>query len=510
MKLMLVAAALLSVAAYSGTLHLIPDGAAEADLTRSIVYRTSDHVIAYGTVSEGARVLSDDSRGLEEFALVTVRNNNGVLQATELGEIVYRDGRSLILKLHRPLSGDFIRSGVFNVRPLRETSAPAEPITIPYREGYDDAVADIVAAVSEDSLISITTNYENYVTRYSNADGYDTACIWSNDRFSSYGLDSDIRHFSMLSYDCQNVIATQTGTVYPDQYWIICGHLDSTSPVASTNAPGADDNGSGSAAVMEAARIMSQYNFEYTVRYCLWGGEEQGLYGSAHYADSAAAAGDQILGVVNLDMIFYGPTPDDIAELHYNTASQGLGLAFDAISDTYVPVLQKSVANPPVSASDHSSFWNAGYPAMLSIEKEVWNNPYYHQTTDIMANYLMYFPFGTNMAKAAIATVAYLAVPEVAGIEESSEAVQGNILNVSLQENPVASNASLNVNMPSSGTASIQIYDTAGRQISVEHRDLSQGSNQLPVDTAAIPSGMYIIRVSTPENSASTRMMLLN
>ncbi len=510
MKLMLIAAALFTAAAYSGTLQLIPDGTAVTDLSRSVVYRTPDHVVAYGTLSEGARVLSADARGLEEFALVTVRNENGVLQSTELGEVVYRDGRSLILKLHRPLSGDFIRSDVFNVRPLRETSAPVDPIAIPAREGFDDTVADIVAAVSEDSLISITTNYENYVTRYSNTDGYDTACDWSNDRFTSYGLDSDIRHFSMLGYDCQNVIATQTGTVYPDQYWIICGHLDSTSPVASTNAPGADDNGSGSAAVMEAARIMSQYNFEYTVRYCLWGGEEQGLYGSAHYADSAASAGDQILGVVNLDMIFYGPTPNDIAELHYNTASQGLGLAFDAISDTYVPVLQKSVASPPVSASDHSSFWNAGYPAMLSIEKEVWNNPYYHQTTDVMANYLMYFPFGTNMAKAAIATVAYLAVPDVTGIEETHEAVHLSSLSVSLGENPVSSTASLNVNMPSSGTVSIQVFDTAGRQLSGESRELSRGINQLAVQTASLPSGMYIIRVETSGSYSTTRMMLLN
>ncbi len=504
MRFIFVVTALISAAAFAGQLFVSPDGD-----EGTVVYRSESHVVAIGSPGEDARILAETERGIEDFALVTVRNDNGVLQATELGEVVYRDGRTLIVKLHRPLTGDFVRSDVFNVRPLSEDRSPDRPIPIPVRGGFDDTVSDIVAAVSEDSLISITTNYQGYLTRYSNTDGYDTACSWSNDRFLSYGLDSEIRHFSMLSYDCQNVIATQTGTVYPDQYWIICGHLDSTSPNTQFDAPGADDNGSGSAAVMEAARIMSQYQFEYTVRYCLWGGEEQGLYGSAHYADSVSAAGDEILGVVNLDMIFYGPAPNDIAELHYNTASQGLGIAFDAISDTYVPALEKSVASPPVSASDHSSFWNAGYAAMLSIEKEVWNNPYYHQTTDVMANYLEYFPFGTNMAKAAIATVAYLAVPVNTGVEEEHH--QGTVGGISVRplENPVSSSASVSVTVPSGGNVSVGIYDTSGRQVLRSDSELQAGVNRINLNTETLPPGMYLIRAETSEANASSRLMIV-
>ena len=504
MRLVLIVLAVLSAAALSGQLFVSPNGEGG-----TIVYRSGSDVVAIGSPGNHSRILAEAEGGLEDFALVTVRNENGVLQATELGEVVYRNGRTLIVKLHRPLTGDFLRSDVFNVRPLSEDRSPAEPIAIPVRGGYDDTVSEIVAAVSEDSLISVTTNYQSYLTRYSNTDGYDTACDWSNDRFLSYGLDSEIRHFSMLGYDCQNVIATQTGTVNPNQYWIICGHLDSTSPQSQYDAPGADDNGSGSAAVMEAARIMSQYEFEYTVRYCLWGGEEQGLYGSAHYADSVSAAGDEILGVVNLDMIFYGPAPNDIAELHYNTASQGLGIAFDAISDTYVPALEKSVAGSPVSASDHASFWAVGYPAMLSIEKEVWNNPYYHQTTDVMANYLEYFPFGTNMAKAAIATVAYLAVPVSTGIgEEHHHAAEGDI-SVQPLANPVSGSASVSVTIPSGGTVSIGVYDTSGRQVLRSDSELQAGLNQINLNTETLPPGMYIVRAETPEDHASSRLVVV-
>ncbi len=504
MRFALVVLAALSAASLASQLFV-----SQEDGNGTVVFRAEDHVVAMGSPGSNDRILASAERGIGGFALVTVRNENGVLVATELGEVVYRNGRTLIVQLQRPLTGDFSSSDILSVRPLREDRSPSEPIPIPFRGEYDDTVADIVAAVSEDSLISYTTNYQDYLTRYSNTDGYDTACEWSDDRFTSFGLDSDIRHFSMMGYDCQNVIATQTGTLYPDQYWIICGHLDSTSPNTQYDAPGADDNGSGSAAVVEAARIMSQYQFEYTVRYCLWGGEEQGLHGSAHYADSVAAAGDEILGVVNLDMIFYGPPPDDQAELHYNTASQGLGIAFDAISDTYVPALVKTVAGSPVSASDHASFWAVGYPAMLSIEKEVWNNPYYHQTTDRMENYLQYFPFGTNMAKAAIATVAYLAVPVTTGIEEQSHGGLVNAFAVTPLNNPVTGNAQISVNLPSGGPVSLAVFDTVGRQVAGSLHQLQSGSSQLEINTSQLPPGMYMVRADAAGSSATSRLMIL-
>lgn len=489
-------------------LFTIPDCRAEPADSYVIVLRQSNHVVAFGSLEKKGEVLDSGAESLDEYALVTVRNDNGILQATELGSVVYQNGNTLIVRLLRPLRGDFLRSDIFMVQPLRETLAPSSPLPIPITRGYDETVADIVAAVSEDSLISITTNYQSYLTRYSNTDGFDTACDWSNDRFNSYGLDSEIRHFSMQGYDCQNVVATQTGTVNPAQYWIICGHLDSISPYTQTDAPGADDNGSGSAAVMEAARIMSQYSFEYTVLYILWGGEEQGLYGSEHFADSAAAAGSDILGVVNLDMIFYGPASENQAWLHYNTASTGLGLAFDALSDTYVPALDKIVATSPVSASDHSSFWNAGYAAMLTIEKAVWTNPHYHQTTDLMANYLQYFPFGTNMARAAVATVAYLAVPYNTGVNDDSFQAEAVTTTMRLSSNPVTSVASTVITVPLTGSVKLSLFDVSGREVQSHSETLPAGSSMVNMNVGSLSPGIYLLRLNANDESVTTRMVI--
>ncbi len=207
-------------------------------------------------------------------------------------------------------------------------------------------------------------------------------------------------------------------------------------------------------------------------------------------------------------MIFYGPSSEDQAWLHYNTASTGLGLAFDAISDTYVPALDKIVASSPVSASDHASFWNAGYAAMLSIEKGVWSNPHYHQTTDIMSNYLQYFPFGTNMAKAAIATVAALAVPVSTGIEGETSFVNTEMVSMGLVTNPVNTSASLNVSIPSTGTLDLNLYDLSGRKIHSISEILPGGSSIMDIDVSDLSPGMYLMKLEFNGISLTSRMIV--
>lgn len=313
----------------------------------------------------------------------------------------------------------------------------------------------------------------------------------------------------MLGYDCQNVIATQTGTMYPDQYWIICGHLDSTSPYPQTDAPGANDNGSGSSAVMEAARIMSQYDFEYTVRYCLWGGEEQGLYGSTHYADSVAAAGDDILGVVNLDMLLWYTGPFDSAEVHCNTASENLRIAFDSISSTYVPDLETTFPSSPLYFSDHASFWNAGYAALCNIEQAWFMDLYYHSTDDEIGNYLEFFPFGTNIAKASIATVAYLAVPTGTGIEEQNHQGLSGQLALQPVQNPATGSFVLSVALPSGGPVTLQVFDTAGRMVRSLVKDLQPGTSEIHLAAEDLSPGMYLVKAISASESVSTRIMLI-
>lgn len=103
-----------------------------------------------------------------------------------------------------------------------------------------------------------------------------------------------------------NVLAVQWGTERDEEVVIISAHIDSraSDPLdATTDAPGANDNGSGTAAVLEAARVLSRQRFPTTIVYALLSGEEQGLYGGRLLARYAAANGWRVKAVINNDIV---------------------------------------------------------------------------------------------------------------------------------------------------------------------------------------------------------------
>ncbi|MGB8374459.1 MAG: M28 family metallopeptidase [Salegentibacter sp.] len=103
-----------------------------------------------------------------------------------------------------------------------------------------------------------------------------------------------------------NVVAIQKGTKYPNRYIIMSGDIDSRASDATdytTDAPGANDNASGMAGTIEAARVLSKYKFESSIVYLGLSGEEQGLYGGKAFAQYAKDHNWEIIGVFNNDMI---------------------------------------------------------------------------------------------------------------------------------------------------------------------------------------------------------------
>jgi hypothetical protein len=235
----------------------------------------------------------------------------------------------------------------------------------------------------------------------------DKAADYIKQKLDSYGLVT----FNQTGWSStgRNVYGVQLGTTYPNKQYIICAHYDDrpTGPIA----PGADDNASGSAAVIEAARIFSQYNSKYTIIYALWDEEEDYLLGSAYYAQQAAFAGDSIMGVINMDMTAYDSDLDNVGEIHTNSfaSSQNLKNKMVEVNTTYSIGITPSIINPGTGASDHASFWNHNYGAILLIEEYYGGdfNAYYHTTSDK----ILYFnqPYYHKMSRLTLGTVATLA-----------------------------------------------------------------------------------------------------
>ena len=210
----------------------------------------------------------------------------------------------------------------------------------------------------------------------------------------------------------RNIIATQIGKTNPDDIYIICAHYDTVANYC------ADDNATGTAAVLEIARILSTQCLDNTIVYALWDEEEIGLLGSQFYANQAAANGDNILGVLNMDMMGYdGDTPgssgDNEFDIDYRNIAGSVAMKDDIINvlNTYTFDLSVVEVNPGTTASDHSSFWFAAggtnpYSAVLVGESWETNDqtPFYHTPLDRAST--IDYPYYHEMVKLVAAYTA--------------------------------------------------------------------------------------------------------
>ncbi len=287
-----------------------------------------------------------------------------------------------------------------------------KPAPAPLSLAPDPLVETIVSLVSGSGLAARVQALQDFQTRYASTSNCEAAGQALFDAFSALGLD-DVRFqgFPFSVYTSRNVIAEKRGETYPDHVFIICGHYDSTSPAPlnQTLAPGADDNASGTAAVLEAARVLAAFPLDFTVRFIAFSAEEWGLFGSRAYAAAARQANERILGVINLDMIAYADALPEDLQIIVNSRSGWLADLFLAAAANYGTLGATKTVNASFVYSDHSPFWDNGYPALLAIEDDPLNNPYYHQTSDTLDK--LDLGFFTAAARASVGLLAELAQP---------------------------------------------------------------------------------------------------
>ena len=208
------------------------------------------------------------------------------------------------------------------------------------------------------------------------------------DTFESFELDVQLDPFLYQSDTFYNVVATIPGSTTPQQQYIIGAHFD------SVGNPGADDNGSGTAGVMEIARVLSAYDFDSTIIFIAFDREEQGLIGSYAYASEHVA--DDIRAMISMDMIAYNTGAESV-DIYGRSASSPLKQTLAGAVKTYSGGLS-SVIRGTADNSDHAPFEWHGFEACLIIED--WGNPYYHSQNDHveMPDYIDY-DFATQITR---------------------------------------------------------------------------------------------------------------
>ncbi len=332
----------------------------------------------------------------------------------DLGDVVWSEADGALLVLIRPEQTELLRSACFMSYPLPERvdvsrwfaetpmpgSLPAARSELAVR-GFVD---DVLAAVSTDTLmthVEILSQHPNGDprTRYLNREEcIDEGAAYIVGCLERYGVVVDTQAFTRLGYTCEqgdtgivvsypmhNIIGTLPGDGRLSGCYIIGAHYDAIATSSfpgevmwwcDNEAPGADDNATGVATVLEAARVLaaSGGTFPFDVRFALFTAEEVGLDGSRAYADSISAAGDTVYANLNVDMIAYKRNEADPDTCHIVTNPGTRWFAnwlLETTTGDYAgafPDFDVERIDISLAYSDHASFWANGYDALIAIE----------------------------------------------------------------------------------------------------------------------------------------------
>ena len=315
-------------------------------------------------------------------------------------------------------------------------------------------ISRIVGEISEQQIAATQKKLESFTTRniYSSQTdaehGVGAARRWLFDQFRSFSPrlqvsfdEHGIRASGRVYKDVRiyNVIAVLPGTTEPDRRIVVSGHYDSLNMIYKTDAsgkrtldseasvaavaPGVTDDGSGTAAVLELARVLSHYKFRKTIVFIAFAGEEYGLLGSSVYAEAAKRRGDLIEAVLNNDIIgsdtrgdgahgnrkvnVYSEGPED-------SPSREVARYVKEIGERYLPDMNVHLVlryDRFGRGGDHSPFNANGYAA-VRMTTPYENFSHQHTASDTFANTApAYTAEVTKINAAALASLALAPKP---------------------------------------------------------------------------------------------------
>jgi hypothetical protein len=340
----------------------------------------------------------------------------------------------------------------------------------------DPRVREIMDAVSEQRMETTIQKLVSFGTRNTlSTEGIAAAREWLIDELKSYSprLDVQLEHFKVKKneerifrdVDLYNVVAVLPGQTMPETRVLVTSHYDSLDLVrlpgqsttetadnladrtvkydytkADVIAPGANDNGSGTAAVMELARVMSQYQFAKTLVFVAFAGEEQGLIGSTLHAAQARKESRIIEAVLNNDIIggevagngrmgngSINVYSDDVVD----STNQALARYARRIGERYLPSMKVNtvfVGDRLGRGGDHTPFQWEGYAAVRFTSP---NENFEHEHTATDLPMYMSIPYNARAARINAAVAANLALapkPPIVMTEAKTGAMKGKLV----------------------------------------------------------------------------------
>lgn len=274
-----------------------------------------------------------------------------------------------------------------------------------------------LASVHTDSLLhflnqitgrdAVFVNGQNQLitSRYAFHPDNNLAADYLKQRCEQYGYQAEDIPFSATG---RNIVMYKRGTLQPKTAFLLSAHYDC---VGNINEPfeGADDNGSGVATLLEAARVLQYTNFPYTIVLAFWDEEEIGLLGSEAFAPDGPLGFWDVKGVINMDMVAYDGNKDSLAMIHTFPVGNSVPLATRLVelNKLYGIGLKTMIKNPGETSTDHQSFWLTGATAIgLTEDYDADFNPHWHQLSDRIENLnIAYYGLMARLAIVALCDI---------------------------------------------------------------------------------------------------------
>jgi len=359
------------------------------------------------------------------------------------------------------------------------------------------------------SQTNITTNlqeFSNFGIKTTGSTNNVNAFNWLKNKYLSYGYSASQIEEDPFSYtsgsntvNSKNLVITKTGTVYPNKFVIICGHFD------SINGPGVNDNGSGTSIILEVARILKDIPTEYSIKFIHFSGEEQGLRGSTHYANTVAYQGtNRVLDiklVFNLDQVggkignnnntIY--CDEDMGGNPNNTvASVAATQELVTLTTLYSPLLTDI---DEAEDTDYIPFELKGEVITGYFEKLRSNYP--HTANDTFANTDPVYIY--NVGKASVGALQHFAVATTS-ILSTDENLANELEQATIYPNPAKE--FLNIKLPQNTKKfSFELTDLLG------HSLLSQ-KDQTKINISGITKGVYLGKIITDHHTVIRKVVI--
>jgi len=283
----------------------------------------------------------------------------------------------------------------------------------------DPFITSKLSLVSSDNIQQLIDKLSSFHNRHSKSQYIESVANWLKKELINVGYNSsaiNFHNYSEAGFNLKNIVCDKKGTT--DKTILLCAHYDTILnrdiDDAVSRQPGANDNASGVASLLEISRIISNLALNHNIQFVFFSGEEQGLWGSKHYSQHFKDNNVGLDVVVNMDMCaepgFLSTRKTANVDIDdgqtgvvstNNDASQDFGLTMKGLAETYTDL---RIEFDPIDASDYMPFEARGYVCVGAYDGAAKpSNPHYHSDTDVITNLDMVFL--TNVTKMVLAFV---------------------------------------------------------------------------------------------------------